>query len=468
MSWACNALNHTATKANPGNKSPYEMWYDSPPLAGEVWSFLKPAIYRVKTENKSQPKAQDCYYVGPSVNHPHDYMPVLTTHRIIQTTRNITWQHVPPAPPAPQQHLPPIAEEGGATVGEGAIGKGASSQGGGRVVNLDSESDLDTTGVGPVLPATRKAPAVEAGAGTGGVEEGKSPAPSSPSKRAEIGSINDSSNSSSSSDSSNSKDDSTDKRGSDSNASHTSNGSSSTSGSVSSGDIPSLTGAEARHLQHFGKPPELQSGRTRSQSRGWTLSESCTDALLAYAKTEAKEAEETEQAHDLLLEERLEEEREWLDELQGLFEGRGLRVKQREEEQGSDCSLAMAAEPQSELSIPSPIGKKPNEVESSPHSFTRVKRSGYRKGWEEVIQSELDGHMKTGTFHMADRVPEGRKPVSSRCFDYKTDKEGKITKFKVRLVARGFTQIRDVDYTHSPSPCPCSSSIKLVLAVANA
>ena len=44
-----------------------------------------------------------------------------------------------------------------------------------------------------------------------------------------------------------------------------------------------------------------------------------------------------------------------------LFEGRGLRVKQREEEQGPDCPLAMAAEHQSELSIPSPIEKKPNE-----------------------------------------------------------------------------------------------------------
>ena len=42
-----------------------------------------------------------------------------------------------------------------------------------------------------------------------------------------------------------------------------------------------------------------------------------------YAKSDAKEAEETERVHDLLLEERLEEEREWLDELQDWFEGCG-------------------------------------------------------------------------------------------------------------------------------------------------
>ena len=160
------------------------------------------------------------------------------------------------------------------------------------MADLNSESELNMTGVGPVLPATRKAPAAEAGAGTGGVAGGNLPAPSSPSGRAEISSVNDSSNSSSSSDSSNSKYDSTIRRGSDSNASHTSNGSNSTSDSISNGDIPALAGTKTS------KPPELQSRRTRSQSRGWTLSESCTDVLLAYARTNAIEAEETERVHD--------------------------------------------------------------------------------------------------------------------------------------------------------------------------
>ena len=112
------------------------------------------------------------------------------------------------------------------------------------------------------------------------------------------------------------------------------------------------------------------------------MSESCTDALLAYAKAEATEAEETERVQDLLLEERLEEEREWLNELQDWFGGRGLGVKQRKEEQGPDCPLAMVVEYQSELSIPSPIGKKPNEVESPPHSVVGVERSVYRKDGE--------------------------------------------------------------------------------------
>ena len=68
VSWACHVLNHTATTDNHGNKFPYEMWYGSPSPPGEVWPFLKPAIRRVHRDNKSRPKGQVCYYVGPSID----------------------------------------------------------------------------------------------------------------------------------------------------------------------------------------------------------------------------------------------------------------------------------------------------------------------------------------------------------------------------------------------------------------
>ena len=134
-SWACHALNCTATTANPGDKSPYEMWYGSPPPRGAVWPFLKPAVCRVKRNNKSLPKAQDCYYVGPGIDHPRDCIRVLTANRSILTTRNVTWRHVPLSRPAPPQQLPPIAEEGGVYSGGGRErGESAESRrrGGGR------------------------------------------------------------------------------------------------------------------------------------------------------------------------------------------------------------------------------------------------------------------------------------------------------------------------------------------------
>ena len=287
-SWACHALNCTATTANPGDKSPYEMWYGSPPPRGAVWPFLKPAVCRVKRNNKSLPKALDCYYVGPGIDHPRDCIRVLTANRSILTTRNVTWRHVPLSRPAPPQQLPPIAEEGGSTAGEGASGERAPSQGGGGVEEvLDNESDLDDTEVGPMLTATREA---ETGAGAGGVAEGDPAAPSG-----YHGSRVSSSSSSSSRESSSSRD---------------SSSRTSSNTSTSRGDVPTLAGREAHRQKWDGKIPALQGGRTRSQSKKHQMDADTADALLTHAWRTEEEKTATERVHDLLLEERLEEEHE--------------------------------------------------------------------------------------------------------------------------------------------------------------
>ena len=105
-----------------------------------------------------------------------------------------------------------------------------------------------------------------------------------------------------------------------------------------SGDLPALVGRSPRGLEIIGEPPALQSGRTRSQSRGLTMNASYADALLAYTinaveakRTVEEEAAEIERAHDSLLEERLEEEREWLKKL----ERRGALLEQHELDQQS-------------------------------------------------------------------------------------------------------------------------------------
>ena len=98
------------------------------------------------------------------------------------------------------------------------------------------------------------------------------------------------------------------------------------------GDFPSLARRSARDLEAFGELPVLQSGHTRSQSRGLAMGASCADDLSAYAMrameaenpTEEKAAE-VERAHDSLLEEQLEKEREWLEKL----ERRGIGPRAR-------------------------------------------------------------------------------------------------------------------------------------------
>ena len=98
------------------------------------------------------------------------------------------------------------------------------------------------------------------------------------------------------------------------------------------GDFPALARRPARDLEAFGELPALQSGRTRSQSRGLAMGASCADDLLAYAmrameaeKPTEEKAAEVERAHDSLLEEQLEKEREWLEKL----ERRGIGPRAR-------------------------------------------------------------------------------------------------------------------------------------------
>ena len=147
--------------------------------------------------------------------------------------------------------------------------------------------------------------------GHGGAE-GNPPTPSVPPGRADFGGINGNSSSYSSEDSRTSSDSSSGNDG---------------------GDFPTHARRPARDLEAFGELSVLQSGHTRSQSRGSGMGASCADDLLAYAmrameaeKPTEEKAAEVERAHDSLLEEQLEKEREWLEKL----EGRGIGPRARD------------------------------------------------------------------------------------------------------------------------------------------
>ena len=135
-----------------------------------------------------------------------------------------------------------------------------------------------------------------------GDAEGNPPTPSITPGKAGFGGINGSSSSSSSDDSRTSSDSSSDN---------------------DSGGFPALARWPARDLEVFGELPALRSRRTMIQSRGFTMSTSYADALLVYAiraaeaKTTIEEkVAEIERTHDSLLEQHLEKEREWLEELE--------------------------------------------------------------------------------------------------------------------------------------------------------
>ncbi|CAB1100124.1 unnamed protein product [Ectocarpus sp. CCAP 1310/34] len=132
-----------------------------------------------------------------------------------------------------------------------------------------------------------------------------------------------------------------------------------------------------------------------------------------------------------------------------------------------DASGSSQPLPDPQLSMTSPIGQKPSDVEAVPMTYKDVMCSKYKVFWEAAMKKEIDGHDKTGTFTKVKELPEGRKAIGSKwVFSWKTNEKGLIVDFKARMVARGFSQIPGIDFHHSSSACPSAASIKTVIAVA--
>ena len=86
--------------------------------------------------------------------------------------------------------------------------------------------------------------------------------------------------------------------------------------------------------------------------------------------------------------------------------------------------------------------------------------------WREAIESELRALELNDTWEVVER-PQGTNVVSSKwVLRIKRNAEGKIDKFKARLVARGFTQVYGQDYFDTFAPVARLASFRTIIAVA--
>ena len=92
MNWACDAYNRSTTVANPGNRSPREMFYREIPQNSPI-PFLKPGYCKCKRTNKMDPKARECMYLSPARNHPRESKRVLVHTGKVIITRHVTWAY---------------------------------------------------------------------------------------------------------------------------------------------------------------------------------------------------------------------------------------------------------------------------------------------------------------------------------------------------------------------------------------
>jgi hypothetical protein len=86
--------------------------------------------------------------------------------------------------------------------------------------------------------------------------------------------------------------------------------------------------------------------------------------------------------------------------------------------------------------------------------------------WKKAIQVELDNLKAAGTWELVERPRDTNVVDSKWVFRVKKDADGNISKWKARLVARGFMQVYGVDYFETFAPVAKLASIRSILAIA--
>src|SRR6266436_6182710 len=101
-----------------------------------------------------------------------------------------------------------------------------------------------------------------------------------------------------------------------------------------------------------------------------------------------------------------------------------------------------------------------------PQSLKEAKELPEWPEWEKAIQSKLNMLCEKGTWKMAE-LPEGRKAIGNQwVFTKKFDNQGKLSRYKARLVAQGFSQIPGQDFEATFSPVMRMDSLQTLLAIA--
>lgn len=85
--------------------------------------------------------------------------------------------------------------------------------------------------------------------------------------------------------------------------------------------------------------------------------------------------------------------------------------------------------------------------------------------WLDAINDELKSHEERNTWDLVD-ISSSIKPIGSKwAFKIKRDSQGKLLRFRVRLVAQGFSQQHGIDYDQTYAPVANFDIFRLLLAI---
>ncbi|CAI7780421.1 unnamed protein product [Closterium sp. NIES-53] len=106
----------------------------------------------------------------------------------------------------------------------------------------------------------------------------------------------------------------------------------------------------------------------------------------------------------------------------------------------------------------------PVEMPGEPATLNEALESSGAEEWKKAMESELKSIEENGTWELVE-LPEGRKAITPKwLFKIKSDADGKIERYKSRLVAKGYQQKEKVDYKELFAPVVKPTTLRTLLA----
>jgi hypothetical protein len=104
-------------------------------------------------------------------------------------------------------------------------------------------------------------------------------------------------------------------------------------------------------------------------------------------------------------------------------------------------------------------------MESDPISYEEVMRSPHSSKWREAMEDEMRS-MSANQFWKLEEISKGGKIVDCKwVYKIKHDSKENIDRFKARLMAKGFTQRKGIDYNEIFSPVSFKDSFKIIMTL---
>jgi len=101
-----------------------------------------------------------------------------------------------------------------------------------------------------------------------------------------------------------------------------------------------------------------------------------------------------------------------------------------------------------------------------PTSYKKAIESPHVEQWQEAMDAELTAMEKLKVWEVVPRPQEVNVISSKWVYKLKRDASGEISRYKARIVARGFTQVFGTDYLETYAPVTRLETIRLLFALA--